>query len=223
MCSCTTQNIVAGSSLIMYHILKYNMFSLYKGFWTNAPKEAGFEVPNYPWTETLASYVQIDDLRKYLFGYADAFGVRDYVKTAHSVESVIYKNDKFSIIVKDMETGITSTQSYDYVCVATGHFHYPNNPTFDGEQTFPGEILHAHDFIDGADYAGKRVLCIGGAYSAEDICMLCNKNGATYSHVTTRAAAGFGYVDWPAHVIEKPILTNISGSTVKFSLLVKAI
>lgn len=189
-------------------------FSLYKGLWTNVPKEYANEVPNYPWPEATASFVSADHVRKYLFGYADAFGVSEYIKTSHAVEAVTYADDNFSVTVRNVETDTTSTGSYNYVCVATGHFHYPNNPSFEGEETFSGELLHAHDFTDGANYAGKRVLCIGGSYSAEDICLLCKKNGATYSHVSTREPGGFGYVDWPEGVLERPGMANISGSTV---------
>ena len=196
--------------------LIFYIVSMYKGLWTNAPKEAAVEVPNHPWPETAASFLPGCDVQEYLLGYAEAFGVREYIKTSHSVESVTHADDKFSVTVHDVETGRKSTGSYDYVIVATGHFHYPNNPIFEGEETFSGEVLHAHDFTDGANYAGKRVLCIGGSYSAEDICLSCKKNGATYSHVSTRGPAGFGYVDWPEDVMERPVLTSISGSTVSF-------
>ena len=82
----------------------------------------------------------------------------------------------------------------DYVVVAVGHFNYPNNVNYHGEELFEGEILHSHDFKSGADFSGKKVLCVGGSYSGEDICLACWKNGAEYSHVSTRKPAGFGYV-----------------------------
>ena len=196
-------------------------FSLYKGLWTNSPKECSLEVPNHPWPETdgkiTSSFVDGDGYRKYLLGYAETFGIRKYTKTSHSVQSVIPADGKFSVTVHDVEADLKSTDSYDYVIVATGHFNYPNNPTLEGEDKFSGEILHSHDFTDGANYAGKRVLCVGGSYSAEDICMSCKKNGAIFSHVSTRNPAGFGYVDWPMNVLERPGLSNISGSTVSFS------
>ena len=101
------------------------------------------------------------------------------------------------------------------MCV--GHFNYPNDPIFSGEETFPGKIIHAHDFKNGADFKDMRVLSIGGSYSAEDVCLHCWRKGATFSHVSSRRPGGFGYTDWPERVEEKPILTNISGSTVTFA------
>ena len=78
------------------------------------------------------------------------------------------------------------------VCV--GHYNYPNLVSFPGEESFRGKILHSHDFKNGSDFKGKKVLCIGGSYSAEDICLNCWKNGAEYAHVSTRRPGGFGLV-----------------------------
>ena len=33
-----------------------------------------------------------------------------------------------------------------HVIVATGHFSTPNVPGFEGIQSFPGRVLHSHDF-----------------------------------------------------------------------------
>ena len=57
-------------------------------------------------------------------------------------------------------------------------------------------------FKDGALYKNQRVLIIGGAYSAEDICMLCYKNEAKISHVSSRKPTGFHY-DWPEAIVDK--------------------
>ena len=198
------------------------IYSFYKDLWTNAPKEADMEVPNYPWKGAadlaLPSYVEANVVREYLNDYVDHFSVRELIKTYHNVESVTYdSNDKtFQVTVTNVANNETCTEIYDFVVVATGHYSYPKNPTFPGEDTFPGTVMHSHDFTNGADYKDKRVLCIGGSYSAEDIALQCWKKGATAVHITTRRPGGFGYVDWPSTIMEKPILTNISKSTVTF-------
>ena len=80
-----------------------------------------------------------------------------------------YENDKFTVKTDQ------GTQQFDYVAVATGHFSVPNNPTFENEESFPGEIIHSHSFVESTVYKNKRVLCIGGSYSAEDIAFNCWK------------------------------------------------
>jgi hypothetical protein len=60
-------------------------------------------------------------------------------------------------------------QEFDYVVVASGHFSTPNVPLFQGVESFPGRVLHAHDFRDALEFKGKRMLLVGTSYSAEDI------------------------------------------------------
>ena len=80
---------------------------------------------------------------------------------------------------------------------------------------FLGKYIHAHDYRDGKLYKDLRVLCIGGSYSAEDIALQCWKYGSKYAHITHRRATPMGF-KWPETVIERPILTDINGSTVTF-------
>ena len=61
------------------------------------------------------------------------------------------------------------TETFDWVVVATGHFSVPNVPYFPGIETFPGRVLHAHDFRSADEFKGKDVLIVGASYSAEDI------------------------------------------------------
>ena len=70
-------------------------------------------------------------------------------------------------------------------------------------------------YADGKLYKDKRVLCIGGSYSSEDIALQCWKFGSKLAHITHRAPANMGF-NWPEGVIERPILTKIDGSTVTF-------
>jgi len=188
--------------------------SLYEGLWCNAPKEAGVEVGNFPWPTVRPSFVPGDEIRQYLLAYAAHFKVEKHIQTSTSVEKVTFDENtkQFSVEVDNM--GKKSSSNFDYVVVATGHFHYPNVPKFEGEETFTGEMLHSHDF-SGQKFVDKRVLCIGGSYSAEDICLLSWKNGAKFAHVTSRNP--LPYTDWPETVAAKPILTSINNSTVTFS------
>jgi trimethylamine monooxygenase len=98
--------------------------------------------------------------------------------------------------------------------VASGHFSTPNVPEFPGFDTFNGRILHAHDFRDAREFAGKDILIVGTSYSAEDIGSQCWKYGCksvTVSHRT--AAMGF---DWPANWKEVPLLEKVEGNTATF-------
>jgi trimethylamine monooxygenase len=75
-------------------------------------------------------------------------------------------------------------------------------------------VLHAHDFRDAAEFAGKRVLCVGSSYSAEDIGTQCYKYGAakiTFSYRTK--PMGFAF---PDAFEEVPLLLKVEGNTAYF-------
>jgi trimethylamine monooxygenase len=100
------------------------------------------------------------------------------------------------------------------VVVATGHFSIPNVPEFPGFESFNGRILHAHDFRDAREFAGKDMLLIGTSYSAEDIGSQLWKYGAKSITVAHRTAP-MGY-DWPENWREVPLLERVEGNAAHF-------
>jgi len=192
--------------------------SMYAGLQTNAPKESNLEVPNFPFKEPMSSYPPAEKIRQYLRDYVEKFDLRKFFQTSTNVEKVSFdeKNKKFSVSFKNVVENKSFEDEFDYVVVCVGHFNYPNLVSFPGEDSFRGQILHSHDFKNGSDFKGKKVLCIGGSYSAEDICLSCWKNGAEYAHVSTRKPAGFGYVDWPKNVEEHTSISEFTENGVKF-------
>ena len=112
--------------------------------------------------------------------------------------------------MNDVET----TENFDHVVVATGHFSTPNVPHFDGLDRFNGRVMHAHDFRDAVEFKDKDILIIGTSYSAEDIGSQCWKYGCKSVTVSHRTAA-MGY-DWPDNWKEVPLLQKVVGNTCTF-------
>ena len=54
------------------------------------------------------------------------------------------ENEDYFTVVSE-SNGVQKTKTFDYVVVATGHYSWPDNPTFEGEETFPGKVMHAHE------------------------------------------------------------------------------
>ena len=124
------------------------------------------------------------------------------------------KTGKFKVTVEDLPTRATSSENFDYVIVATGHFSVPNVPYFEGVEKFPGRVMHAHDFRDAQEFAGKRLLIVGASYSAEDIALQCHKYGAKHVTMCWRTKPmGF---HWPEGMDERPLLTKVAGKTAHF-------
>ena len=75
-------------------------------------------------------------------------------------------------------------------------------------------MLHAHDFRDAREFAGKDLLILGTSYSAEDIGSQCWKYGAKSITVAHRnAPMGF---DWPSNWKEVPKLERVDETTAYF-------
>jgi len=193
--------------------------SMYRYLWSNGPKEA-LEFADYSFEEhfgaPIPSYPPRAVLRHYIAGRAEKSDVRKFIRFRHPVRDVQWDDatGKFTVTARDLVNDRLSVDTFDYVVVANGHFSTPNVPVFPGLETFPGRVLHAHDFRDAAEFAGKRVLCIGSSYSAEDIGMQCYKYGATEITFSYRSGPmGFAF---PPAFSEVPLLEKIIGKTAHF-------
>ncbi|MBH0236418.1 NAD(P)-binding domain-containing protein [Methylobrevis albus] len=193
--------------------------SMYRYLWSNGPKEClefadyGFEehfgraIPSYPPRAVLFDYIK---------GRVEKSGVRSFVRFETPVKWVSWSDETqlFTVTVKDLKSDTVSSETFDYVVVASGHFSTPNVPYFPGLEMFPGRVLHSHDFRDACEFTGKNVLVVGASYSAEDIGIQCHKYGAksvTFSYRTR--PMGF---DWPETLSEVPLLTHVTGKIAHF-------
>ena len=193
--------------------------SMYRYLWSNGPKEC-LEFADYSFEEhfgrPIASYPPRAVLWDYIKGRVEKAGLRDWVRFRTPVREVTYSEEsgQFTVTYHDLKNDHLGSEVFDHVVVANGHFSTPNVPYFEGFDTFNGRVLHAHDFRDALEFAGKDVLIIGTSYSAEDIGSQCFKYGAksiTCSHRTR--PMGF---KWPYHWKEVPLLTRVENKTAHF-------
>jgi trimethylamine monooxygenase len=191
--------------------------SMYRYLWSNGPKE-GLEFADYSFEEhfgkQIASYPPRAVLFDYIQGRVEKAGVRDWIRFETTVRWVEKTDTGFNVTVCHLPEDHTYTEHFDHVIVATGHFSTPNVPHFDGFDTFKGRVLHAHDFRDAMEFAGKEVLIVGTSYSAEDIGSQLWKYGAKSITVSHRTAP-MGY-KWPDNWKEVPLLTKVEGNTAHF-------
>lgn len=194
--------------------------SMYRYLWSNGPKEC-LEFADYTFEEhfgrAIPSYPPRAVLHDYIMGRVEKSGVRPYVRFNTPVRWVDYDpaTEMFTVRVKDLKADRDYSETFDHVVVCSGHFSTPNVPEFEGLTTFPGRVMHAHDFRSADEFAGKDMLMIGSSYSAEDIGTQCFKYGArsvTFSYRTK--PMGFA---WPEGFEEKPLLTKMVGKTAHFA------
>ena len=193
--------------------------SMYRYLWSNGPKE-GLEFADYSFEEhfgrQIASYPPREVLFDYIEGRVKKAAVRDSIRFRSIVRRVDYDDatGQFTVTAHDLPTDSESSERFDHVVGATGHFSTPNVPHFDGLDRFNGRVMHAHDFRDAVEFKDKDILIIGTSYSAEDIGSQCWKYGCKSVTVSHRTAA-MGY-DWPDNWKEVPLLQKVVGNTCTF-------
>eukprot|EP00092_Neocalanus_flemingeri_P022283 GFUD01024163.1.p1 GENE.GFUD01024163.1~~GFUD01024163.1.p1 ORF type:complete len:472 (-),score=101.62 GFUD01024163.1:204-1559(-) len=194
--------------------------SMYRYLWSNGPKEC-LEFPHYTFEQhygkAIPSFPPREVLFDYLKGRWNQEDIQKYIKFSTVVRDVVYNKatDDFTVSVKDLQKDqVLDGERFDYVIVASGHYSVPNIPTFAGIEKFPGRVLHAHDFRDANEFAGKRLLLIGASYSAEDIALQCLKYGAK-SIICTWRSKPMGFT-WPKEVDERPLVQRFDGKVAHF-------
>ena len=194
--------------------------SMYRNLWSNGPKEA-LEFADYSFDEhfgrPISSYPPRPALWDYISGRVERAGVRKHVRFSTVVRWVDFDEatQQFTLVSEDLEARKTTREVFDRIIVGSGHFSFPKMPTFEGLETFPGQVSHAHEFRGAENLRGKDVLVIGSSYSAEDIGSQAHKMGARSVTASYRTAP-MGY-DWPVGFEERPLVTKFDGSTAHFA------
>ena len=166
--------------------------------WTNGAKE-GIEFFDYSYDEHFGRQLPVYMPRKALLEYMLARVLKHcpdffekYVQFNTSVMNVVYNDDtgKFHVTTHDTRTGITSTALFDKCVWAAGAEGEPLMPPtllqkFDG---FQGKIIHSSNTSTlREDVRGKRVLMVGGSYSAEDLALMACKLGVERVYIASRS------------------------------------
>nr|ACO10820.1 Thiol-specific monooxygenase [Caligus rogercresseyi] len=193
--------------------------SMYKNLWSNGPKE-GLEFPDYTFKEhfgrAIPSFPPREVLLDYLRGRWKKYSAERFVEYEKIIKNVSYDSQtkKFTVCIYDIQTDELFSKEFDYVVNATGHFSSLHLPTFAGIESFPGRILHSHDFRSIEEFKNKTVLIVGASYSAEDIALQCHKFGVERVVCSYRSKPMA--FKWPANIVERPLLLKIDGRTCFF-------
>jgi len=193
--------------------------SMYRYLWSNGPKE-GLEFADYTFDEhfgkEIASYPPREVLFDYIKGRVEKADVRGWIRFENYVRDVSYDTERaqFTVTARDTAKDEETTEEFDHVIVASGHFSTPNVPYYPGFESYNGRILHAHDFRDAREFQGKDILIMGSSYSAEDIGSQCWKYGCK-SIISSHRSGPMGY-QWPDNWDEAPAVDHVEGKTVHF-------
>ena len=191
--------------------------SMYRYLWSNGPKEC-LEFADYSFDEhfgqPIPSFPPREVLYDYILGRAKKSNIKKYIKFNTTVTQAIFNGNQFEISTLNKKNNTITSDNFDYLVVASGHFSVPYIPEYDGMKSFPGRILHGHDFRDAEEFRNKDVVVLGSSYSAEDIALQCYKYGAKSVTIGYRNnPMGF---KWPEGMKEVNYLDRLEGNMAIF-------
>ncbi len=123
--------------------------------------------PFQPWTKK-TSIAAGGDIREYIQGAADEFGIAEHVRYGHRVQSASWSTEDARWTVTSEVDGRTVEQTCDFLFFCSGYYDYDEayTPDFPGIEDFGGQVIHPQFWPEDLDYAGKRVVVIGSGATA---------------------------------------------------------
>lgn len=140
----------------------------YHTYGLQTPKSL-YEIPDYPMPEAYPRVPSGAELQAYFENYAKDFNVFDLIRFNSEITQLKQnKNESWTISFKDKD-GKASSQTYDFVVVASGIYFEPFIPDLPGKAKFKGEILHSSQYLSPASVIGNKVAVVGFGKSALDV------------------------------------------------------
>lgn len=121
---------------------------------------------DYPFPPGTPVFPSHRHVASYLNAFADEFGIRPRIRFNCAVTRVApvdgTGNEGWTV-----QTGDSTSETFDAVVVASGHQGVPAHPEWATD--FEGEYWHSHSYRRPHEYEGKRVLVVGVGNSGLDI------------------------------------------------------
>lgn len=152
---------------------------LYPDLRTNTPAPS-MTYPNFPYREMTPLYPNHEYVWQYHRDFAEHFDLIPLMQFNTTVLSSAWVGDAkqghWNVTVQ-RSSGMKESRIFDHLIVANGHNHYPNIPTWPGQELWlasnpqPGprrEILHSIFWRNATKYEGRTVLVVGAGASGSD-------------------------------------------------------
>src|SRR4051812_12873999 len=134
---------------------KNGMSAAYRTLHINTSRDR-MEYADFPMPRDLPDFPHHTQIAAYFDAYVDHFGLRDRIEFETGVDHAARRSDG----VWEVTTDRGDTRVYDALLVANGHHWNPRwpEPAFPGADSFEGEQMHAHSYIEPSIFLGKRVV-----------------------------------------------------------------
>lgn len=120
--------------------------------------------PNMQWSEQFA---QGSEIRDYWQSVAKKYDVYRYIRLRHRIEGASWDDEEsvWTLVVKKVHTGETSTEKFDFVIPAVGRFNAWKFPNYPGISEYKGHLRHTSNWDPSYEASGKNVAVIGNGAS----------------------------------------------------------
>eukprot|EP00536_Pseudo-nitzschia_multiseries_P018002 jgi/Psemu1/227386/e_gw1.2038.8.1 len=182
--------------------------NMYSALWTNGAKES-FEFPDYTFRDhfgdvRMPTYLPRKLILDYIMGrctrncpnfFEKYFSFQTSVvnvKYQEGNESDANNNSTFRVQTRDETTGVEEIKFFDKCIWAGGLNGIPYIPKklmkLFKEGGFTGPLVHSSDTTNfKKDVENKRLLIVGGGFSAEDLALMAIKEGVSHVYCTYRS------------------------------------
>ena len=115
---------------------------------------------------------------------AREYGIEEHIRYDHSVTAASWDSESARWTVTIDHDGSTSEMTCSFLWATTGYYDYEQGyrPTFAGEASFAGQVIHPQHWPEDLEHAGKRVVVIGSGATAVTLVPALADSGA--AHVT---------------------------------------
>lgn len=172
------------------------------------------EFSDFPMDADTADYPSHRELKTYFEKFADHFDLRRHFLFGAEVlrtEPLGQSGDGWRVTWRDAG-GQEVSAEFAGVLIANGTLSEPNMPTFKGN--FKGELIHSSAYRSPKQFAGKRVLIVGGGNSGCDIAVDAIHHGKSCDISLRR-----GYHFVPKYVFGRP--ADTLGGAVRLPMWLK--
>ena len=140
-------------------------------------------LPHLPFPEGYPLYVSKEDLISYYQQYATTFDIHPVL--SQKVTRLAQTDEAWTV---DTEAG--TSYAAQNVIVATGINRIPKLPTWEGQDQFEGQIIHAKSYKNAEPYKGRKVLIVGMGNTGAEIALHFAGQG-DMPHVSLRGPVYF--------------------------------
>ena len=189
------------------------MSSSYSTLHINTSRER-MEYADYPMPATYPDFPRHDQIARYFEDYAEHFELCERITFRTGVEHARKREDGVWEVELEGEgvPGGREVRHYDALLVANGHHWDPRWPEPSIPGRFDGEQIHAHDYKEPRQLAGRRVVVVGMGNSAMDIAV-----DASYHALSTSLVARRGVHIVPKYVLGRPLDAGVRPSRIPFT------